>query len=106
MRAIVPHTRTIAEVKASVDQGFERIFAGLPLDAVKLTDQQRAWSGDTLNFSFSANPGFMKIPISGSVRVEERQVVIDLDLPSFLSHFIAEDKIKTAVETQVRGLLT
>src|SRR5262245_2654284 len=105
MRVIVPHHKTLAEVRASIDQGFDRIFTGMPLGSIQIADQQRSWTGDTLNFAFNAKAGFFDIPVKGTVKLEETQVIIDLDLPGFVSQFVADSKIQAAVESQVRGLL-
>lgn len=105
MKVTVSHTKSVAEIKSSVDNSFDKIFQGLPVGQVKVSDQKKAWNGDTMTFSCNAGVGFMAIPIKGAVEVQEKQVVIDVDLPSFVSNFIAEDKIKGSIESQVKGLL-
>ena len=106
MRVTVSHKKTVPEVRKALDESVDQLFRGLPIGAVELTDQQRAWSGDTLNFSFTARAGFLNVPIKGWALVESQQVTIDIDLPSFLNQFIPEAKMKTAIEGQVKGLLT
>jgi hypothetical protein len=105
MRVTVSHNKNPQEVIRSVDRGFDEIFKGMPMGPIQITDEQRTWVGSTLNFSFNANAGFMKIPVKGIVQVEETQVTIDVDLPSFISQFFPEEKIKTVLQDRVRGLL-
>ncbi len=58
-----------------------------------------------MTYSFTAVAGFITVPVTGTVLVEEQLVTIDVNLPSFVSNFIPEAKVKEAVETQVKGLL-
>lgn len=106
MRVTVSHNKTVEQVKQRVDQGFDQLFTGLPIAAVQIVNQKREWNGQQMNFSFTAQSGFINVPLKGFVLVEDRQVTVDLDLPPFLEQFIPESKVKGAVETQVKGLLT
>lgn len=106
MRVTVSHTRNPEEIKRNIDRGFDDIFKGLPVGPVQITDEQRTWAGETMNFSFNARAAFMTLPIKGFVQVEQTQVTIDVDLPSFLSNLIPEQKVKAAIEGKVKGLLT
>ena len=105
MRVTVSHNKSVAEVKESVDRGFDRIFGGLPIGNVEITDVQRTWTGDQVEFSMTARAGFINVPLKGRMSVEPGQVVVELDLPPFVNSFIPEPKIAAAVEQQVRGLL-
>jgi hypothetical protein len=105
MRVTVAHKKSVAEVKQSVDRNFDQIFTGLPLPAVQFTDQQRFWNGPRMDFSFTARTGFINIPLKGWILVEEKQVTVELDLPSFIGQFLPEQKVQAAVESHVRGLL-
>lgn len=106
MRITVSHTKSVEEVRQKVDRGFDQMFQGLPIGAVQLTYQQRAWDGNKLTFSFTAKAGFMNVPVNGWLVVEEKLVTIEVELPSFVSNFIPEAKVQAAVEGQVKGLLT
>lgn len=105
MRVTVSHNKTVPAVKASIDRGFGQIFGGLPIGNVQITDVEREWNDSTLKFSMVARAGFINVPLKGVLVVEEKQVVIDLDLPPFVNQFIPEAKVSAAVEQQVRGLL-
>ncbi len=106
MRITVSHNKPPAEIRSNIDRGFDDIFKGLPVGPVQITDEQRTWAGNTMNFSFNAKAAFLTVPVKGWITVEEKQVTIELDLPSFLKNFLPEEKVKTAVESSVRGLLT
>jgi hypothetical protein len=66
---------------------------------------EKSWSGDTMTFVFKAGVAFLTTPIQGTVAVSETEVVIDVAIPEAFRHFIAEDKLKSGIETRVRGLL-
>jgi hypothetical protein len=106
MRITLSHTKRPDEIKRNIDQGFDEIFKGLPIGAVQIVDEQRTWVGSTLTFSFSARAAFMVIPVKGWILVEEKQVTIEVDLPSFFNQLIPEHKTRTSLEGKVRGLLT
>jgi hypothetical protein len=106
MRVTVSHKKTVDQMKQTVDRGFDEIFKGLPIGAIQILNEQRAWNASTMNFSFTAQAGFLSVPLKGSVLVEAETVTIDVDLPPFLNQFIAEEKLKTSIEGRVKGLLT
>jgi hypothetical protein len=58
-----------------------------------------------MTFSMTARMGFLTNPIRGTVEVRDQDVTIDADLGIF-SRLIPESKIRTSMESRVRGLLT
>src|SRR5947199_4083957 len=106
MRVTVTHNQTKQEVIRRIDQGLDDIFKGATGGMVQITEEQRSWVGDQLNFSFNARAAFMTIPVKRLVIVEDHLVTIDIDLPSFVSNLFPEQKMATGIESRVRGLLT
>ncbi len=106
MRITVSHNKSPLEVRRSIDKSLDDIFTGLPIGPVQITDEKRTWNGSTMNFNFNARAAFMVVPISGIVIVEDHLVTLDVELPGFLNKLIPEEKMKSAVEGKVRGLLT
>ncbi len=106
MRITVSHNKPIDQIRANIDRGFDDIFKGLPVGPVQITDEQRTWVGNTMNFAFNARAAFLTVPVKGWIQVEQQQVTIEVQLPSFLDKMIPEEKVKTAVEAGVKGLLT
>lgn len=106
MRVTVSHTKNPDEIKANIDRSFDDIFKGLPVGPVQLTDEQRVWVGNTLNFSFNAKAAFLAVPVKGWIAVEPKLITIEVELPAFLKNFLPEEKVKSAVESGVKGLLT
>ena len=105
MRVTISHNKSVEDVKQNMERGFDRIFGGLPIGNVEITDVQRTWTGDQVAFSMTARAGFINVPLKGRMSVEATQVVVELDLPPFVNSFIPEPKIAAAVEQQVRGLI-
>jgi hypothetical protein len=106
MRITVAHNKTVEQIRSNIDRGFDDIFKGLPVGPVQIADEQRTWVGNTMNFSFNARAAFLTVPVKGWIAVEPQQVTIEVDLPAFLGKLIPEEKVKTAVESGVKGLLT
>ena len=103
MRVTITHDRSVEEVKASLDRGFDRIFGGF--GNIEITNVQHEWNNDVLTFSLTARAGFLNVPLKGLITVEPKLVIVDLDLPAFVNNFIPEQKVAAAVEQQIKGLL-
>jgi hypothetical protein len=104
MRITIAHKKSKQEVVDSIDRGFDYVFKmdGLP---VKLVLEQKNWQGSTMTFALSAKMGFMSSPIKGTIDVTDRDVTIDADLGMF-ERFVSEDKVRGALSTKFKGLLT
>ncbi|MBV9888345.1 MAG: polyhydroxyalkanoic acid system family protein [Acidobacteria bacterium] len=104
MRITIAHKKPKQEVVDSIDRGFDDVFKmdGLP---VKLVLEQKSWQGSTLTFALSAKLGFMSSPIKGTIDVTDHDVTIDADLGMF-EQFVSEDKVRGALATKFKGLLT
>jgi hypothetical protein len=104
MRITIAHKKPKQEVVDSIDRGFDDVFKmdGLP---VKIVLEQKNWQGSTMTFALSAKLGFMSSPIKGTIDVTDRDVTIDADLGMF-EQFVSEDKVRGALATKFKGLLT
>jgi hypothetical protein len=96
----------LEESKRIVERSTEDLFRSAAGGIVQITDVQKAWSGDTMSFKFKAGVAFLSTPIQGTVAVTEKEVIIDVAIPEALGHFISEDKLKSGIETRIRGLLS
>ncbi len=105
MRITITHNKPVDEIKSRLDRGIEEVFKGLPISAVEIADTRHGWTGNTLDFSFTAKAGFISVPIKGQAVVEEKLLTLDIELPAFVGNFIPEEKVRAAVEGQVKGLL-
>lgn len=107
VKITVAHSSSKEEVKQAVNRSLDDIFANsIPLP-VKLLQQQRSWSADTLTFSLIAKMGplgMVSTPITGTVHVSDRDVTIDVNL-GILERLIPVDKARQAVTTRLKGLL-
>ena len=89
----------------AVDHAIRDTLRALATGPITLTDTQTNWTGSVMTFSVTAKMGLLKNVISGTAAVTENDITIDLDL-GFLGQFIPEKKVRTSVESSVRGLLT
>jgi hypothetical protein len=106
MRIIIPNKKSVEETKRIVERSTEDLFRSAAGGIVQITDIQKTWCGDTMSFCFNAGVAFLSTPIEGTVEVSEKEVIIDVAIPEAFRHFIAEDKLKSGIETRVRGLLS
>lgn len=105
MKVVVPHQTTIEQAILIVDRSADDLFAGAGGGAVELADRRKDWNGALMDFSLTARVGFISLPISGNVVIDEINVTVHCELPALVKTFVGEDKIRSSVERKVRGML-
>jgi hypothetical protein len=106
MRVEQKHNLGRAEAVRRINAGIEGLLGQELPAGVVVTGVSRAWSEDTLRFSFTAKKGFFGVPISGVVRVTEELVALEADLPGILTAFIPEEKIRGDLQTKLAQMLS
>jgi hypothetical protein len=106
MTVIIPHKKTKEEAIRLVDSQADHLFEIPGGGAVQLTNHRKNWNGATMDFSVTASVGFISLPISGTVLVDDTNITVNVELPTLVSKFIGEDKIRAGVEGRVRGMLS
>jgi hypothetical protein len=105
VKVIVPHHTTIEEAILIGDRSANDLFDGAGGGAVELVERKKGWKGPLMDFSLTARVGFIALPISGNVVVDEVNVTVHCELPALVKTFVGEDKIRAGVERKVRGML-
>jgi hypothetical protein len=106
MRITVPHNKTKAEAIKAVEDGANRALTAALPGPLRISNVQKAWTGDQLDFSLNASLMSASAPIKGSILVTDRDITIDADIPALLSMLIPEKKIEEAAARGIKGLLT
>jgi hypothetical protein len=104
MKVVVPHNTTQEKAIALVDKSSDNLF-DFGSKSIVMADQKRTWTGPRMDCSMVAKVGFISLPLSGSVLVDDVNVTVDVELPAMAKNFIGEDKIGASVAQKVRGLL-
>jgi hypothetical protein len=107
VKITISHGCSKEEVKRAVNQSLDDIFTSSVALPVKLVQQQRSWSADTLTFSLIAKMGpmgLMSTPISGTCLVTDHDLTIDVNL-GLLERLIPIDKARQALSSRLKGLL-
>lgn len=104
MRITISHNRGREQMIQMVDRAFDEVFKGVAQVPVTITNQQKSWQGPLMTFSLIAKMGFLSNPVSGTVAVTDKDVTFDADL-GMLASLIPAEKIQTALQTRLRGLL-
>ena len=105
MKVIVPHLTTVEKAILIVDKSADDLFAGATGGAVELADRRKDWNGPLMDFSLTARVGFISLPISGNVVIDEVNVTVHCELPALVKTFVGEEEIRASVERKVRGML-
>lgn len=106
MTVIVPHRTTPEKAIETIDQSWNRLFEGIGGSPVQLSDQKKSWTGRTMTFSVTARVGFIALPVSGTVSVDDVNVTVQCELPAIVNKFIGEEKIRAGLEGKMRGMLS
>jgi len=106
MTVIVPHHKTREEAIRLVDSQSDHLFEIPGGGAVQLTGHRKTWNSSTMDFGLTASVGFISLPISGTVNVDDTNITVNVELPALVSKFIGEDKVRAGVEGRVRGMLS
>jgi hypothetical protein len=105
MTVIVPHRTTVDAAMGIVDRSAYDLFEGVGGAQVELGDRKKGWKGPKMDFSLTAQAGFISVPISGTVVVDEVNVTVHCELPELVKKFVGEDKMRSGIERKMRGLL-
>jgi hypothetical protein len=106
MRIIIANTKPVDETKKIVERSTEDLFRSAAGGVVQISDVRKSWTGNTMAFGFTAAVAFFTTPIEGTVTVTEKEVTIDVVLPEAFRKFLPEDKLRSGIESRVKGLLT
>jgi hypothetical protein len=106
MRITVSHNKTKAEALKTVNDAAGKVFRENLPGPLHISNVERSWDGDQMNFRLTASLGGMTSAIKGFVLVSDRDITVDADLPPLLTMLFPEKKIEAAAEGRVKGLLT
>ena len=106
MTLIIPHHKTQQEAIATIDRGASDLFAGVAGGLVEIVDQKKEWNGSTMSFSFTGRMGFIEVPLSGTIMVDDRNVTVNCELPAMVKNFLGEDKVGSGIAEKMKGLLS
>ena len=81
MRVTIAHEKGRQEATRIVDKSADELIQSVAAGPVKIQDAVKKWDGNTMMFSFHAKMGLFGANIHGSVEVNEKDVVIDVELP-------------------------
>lgn len=102
MTIIVPHHKTREQAVQVIDGAVTQLYQSSVM-GVEIVDPVKKWDASTMTFSLTGRMGFIEVPLSGSVAVDDQNVTILCDLPPILKNFIGEDKIRAGVEQKLSG---
>jgi hypothetical protein len=105
MRLIVPHGKSREEVVKKLDEGVDSLFAGAVGSSIEIANSQKDWIGSTLHFSFTSRMGFIALPISGTIEVDDTNATLNVELPALVKNFIGEDRIAANIQDRVQVML-
>ena len=104
MILIVPHHKTRKEA-IDLIAADDELFDGAAGGSVEIVEQRKVWRGSSMAFSFVGRVGFISVPVSGTLRVDDENVTVRSELPAMVKNFVGEEKVAAAIEKQLRRVL-
>ena len=105
MTVVVPHHATQQAAIGILDGAADKLLAGAGSKSVQIVDQKKSWNGPVMSFSFTGKMGFISVPLSGTVAVDDTNVTVECELPAMVKNFVGEDKARATVEEKITDLL-
>jgi hypothetical protein len=103
---VVPHNTTVEEAIGQVERSAHGLFDDVGGGMVELVDRKQSWNGSSMDFSLTARVGFISLPISGMVVIDEINVTLHCELPALAKNFLGEEKIQADLDRRVRAILS
>lgn len=105
MTVIIPHHKTKQEVTGMIDKAAGDLFAHGVGAAVQIVDPKKEWSDSTMKFSLTGRMGFISVPLSGTIAVDDVNVTVTCDLPPMLKNFVGEAKVRAGIEQKMKEIV-
>ena len=100
-----PHQLGQQQAIQRLDSTLSDLMTRTPPAGLDITDPQKTWAGNRMNFSFKAAKGFFGAHIHGSMEVTDNAVIVDAELPTMLTRFMGEDRIIEMLSQQIANVL-
>lgn len=72
---------------------------------VKIKDPEKNWDDSRMRFSFKVKKGFLlSVTLRGIITVTKDEIIMDCEIPSIITTFVSEDKIKEVITNQVNEI--
>jgi L-serine deaminase len=105
MTIIVPHKKTKQEAIKLVDRSVDELFSGAAGGAVEIVGLTKQWADSTMTFSLTGKVGFISVPLSGTVMVDDQNVTVNCEFPAMVKKFIGEDKLVSGIQKKLSGIV-
>jgi hypothetical protein len=106
MTVIIPHHKTKQEVIGRIDKATDDLFAHGIGSSIQLVNPKKEWAGSTMTFSLTARMGFITVPLSGDIMVDDVNVTVHCELPSMIKNFFGETKAQTVIEKKFKEIVS
>jgi hypothetical protein len=105
MTIIIPHHKTKTEVVGIIDKATDQLFQNGLGETAKIVDPKKEWVESTMNFSLTGKMGFISVPFTGTVAVDDVNLVAEFELPPMVKNFLGEEKVRNGVTGKIKELI-
>lgn len=97
MRLTLPHHTTqeeaIQKIDDHINEAMEQEYSG-----ITVIDPEKKWDDHIMRFSFTVQKLLFTLDFSGSVIVTDAEVVGEAEIPSIVTTFVSEERIKQVIK--------
>jgi hypothetical protein len=88
-----------------LDAAADKVFTEGVGETVQLVDPKKEWADATMTFSVTAKLGFIAVPVSGTLAVDDEGVTADCELPAMARNFLGDEKIRKAITERISDII-
>lgn len=104
MQIVFNHGTDKRTAAVKIDQFLDELTKREFPAGVKIMNSKKAWNGDRMDFMFQARKGFFGATVKGMISMHDSQVILQSDLPGFVTSFVSETKIRQVIVDQFNML--
>jgi len=105
MIVIIPHGKTQQEAIVILDSAVENLFLMGVGEQVRIVEPKKEWADSIMSFSLTGKMGFIAVPFSGTIAVDETHVTADCAVPPMVTNFFGEEKVMAGIQSKLREIL-
>ena len=105
MTITIPHKKTKPEVVGIIDKAADNLFLNGIGETVKIVEPKKEWVESTMSFSLTGKMGFIVVPVSGTLAVDDVNVIAEFELPPMIKNFLGEEKVRAGIADKMKEIV-
>ena len=105
MTVVVPHNSSQQAVMLVLENTSDSLL-GAGIKNLVVVDQRKSWNGPVMSFSLTGKLGYISVPLSGTLAVDETNVTLECEPPPIAKNVLGEERFRSMMEANLRTVLS